>query len=257
MVWRVVEDPIVHQQKPMASSEPPLSRARTDRVARLAFDATTSEACAERWPAFLTMTVGLVSKAHRAVLKTAKCGDACAKMPIDQVVKSLSRFEATLRIAPHLGLPGIADYNRWCMAATRAGQADVLARLVWRGAPLDVERCWQLAIEHGKVEVMAWLRGGHAPGSAGGSTGTSRGRARGTWKIISGTRTGTDLTGVRAGSPRPTGSWRPCSGCATPRATAAGARGTFGRARRLPVAGTSACCSGRISKRTRRARGTW
>jgi hypothetical protein len=107
------------------------------------------------------MTVGLVSKAHRAKLKTAQRGDACAKMPVDQVVKSLSRFEATLRVAPALGLPGIAGDDRWlvnwCWAATRAGQVDVLARVVALGAPLD-ERCWRIAIQLGKVEVLAWLR---------------------------------------------------------------------------------------------------
>ena len=105
-------------------------------VAALAFAATTALACTERWPAFLVMTVGLVSKTHRAQLVAAQRGDACPKMPIDQVVKSLSRFEATVRVAPALGLPGIAGDDRWCVAAMLAGQADVLVRAVALGAPL-------------------------------------------------------------------------------------------------------------------------
>ena len=67
------------------------------------------------------------------------------------------------RVAPALGLPAsLAGDDRWCAAATRAGQLDVLARAVALGAPLDVALCWSLAIERGKVEVMAWLRG-HDP----------------------------------------------------------------------------------------------
>ena len=90
------------------------------------------------------------------------------------------RLEDAHRVAPAIGLvwPPPREWvepegedGRWkldvCAAAIRAGDApDVLERAVVLGCPLVVrgrsrrfrQGCWLLAVEHGRLAVMAWLR---------------------------------------------------------------------------------------------------
>ena len=152
------------------------SRRRTPaELAHLAFLATGSPFIAERYPRDLCAVVGLLSRGHRENLREAKRERDAKTLNVLDVVRSVAALEAAARVAPSVGLPWPPPEGvDVCKAAVRAGHADVLARAAALGCPLDVEGsvnehplygkdgCWFLAIEHGRIAVMAWLREHHA-----------------------------------------------------------------------------------------------
>ena len=143
------------------------SRRSPAELAHLAFLATGSPFIAERWPRDMCVVVGLLSRGHRENLREAKREGDAKTLNVLDVVRSVAALEAAARVAPSLGVgwpPPYPDLDV-CKAAVRAGHADVLARAAALGCPLDVggsHGCWFLAIEHGRLGVMAWLREHHA-----------------------------------------------------------------------------------------------
>merc|ERR1712034_181422 len=129
----------------MESNEAAAAAAAAAAV-RLAVDAITCPAMAERWPQFMTPPVAAVSRRFHASLVDA---NRTFEVPVADAVQSVAVLETTLG----LGLP--RDDERICREAARAGHADVLARAEALGCPLlvrvgdDVWRdqtgCWAVA----------------------------------------------------------------------------------------------------------------
>ena len=147
------------------SSPRPIKRQKLSRqrspaeLAHLALQATALPFVADRWPAELCCVVALLSRAHRDGMKEAK--RKWKQLNVNDIARSVELLEAAHGVAPSLGLPWPPSVGI-CEAATRAGHADVLARAVALGCELEVPSCWKLAIKHGQIEVMAWLRAHYA-----------------------------------------------------------------------------------------------
>ena len=148
-----------NMSSPKRSHSPPPE----DDVKRVrALTATGSPFSAERYPDELCMVVGLLSHGHRDALKEA--GRKFSTLSISDVAQSVQLLEEAHRVAPSLGLPWPPGTSV-CKTAIRLGRLDVLARAVALGCPLEMDGmeednpgCWRLALERGRIPIVAWLR---------------------------------------------------------------------------------------------------
>ena len=146
---------------PKRSNSPP----PPDDEARIrALTATGSPFSAERYPDELCMVVSCLSHGHRDALKEA--GRVFATLAIGDVAQSVPLLEEARRVAPSLGLPWPPPGASLVKTAIRLGHLDVLVRAVELGCThftvvgMDEEApgCWRLALQHGRIPIVAWLR---------------------------------------------------------------------------------------------------
>ena len=127
---------------------------------------------AERAPAIIAMTLGLVSKRHRDALVVAgrNKNSGLARLPFDAVVGSVSDLLDAWRVHKDLGLTTLEWDGRFrvCVAAARAGNIDVFQCANQRMRCYDmpsygidcqesIGKCWKAAIAHGQITMIAWL----------------------------------------------------------------------------------------------------
>jgi len=121
---------------------------------------TTQDFFADKVPRELCLVVSLLSKGHRESLKEAK--RSLNVQYVDDVVQSMSLLNEIKYLSPSLGLPWPPPGAT--KAAVRADQVHVLELAIAQDCPLEVggmQGCWLLAVKHGSVAVMAWLREHH------------------------------------------------------------------------------------------------
>ena len=146
----------VEQTAAAAAAQPTPPRPPLSPEQARALAVTATEIFAERCPRELCAVMGLVSHTHRKAMESAK--RTLNRVKIVDVVASVELLDEAICVAPSIGLDVRKEGLRVCEAAVLAGNTDVLVRAVELGIPIDVTRCWVLAVEHGCVPAMSWLR---------------------------------------------------------------------------------------------------